>query len=301
MSEGIFKSGFVSIIGAPNAGKSTLVNAILNQKLSIVSRKPQTTRHKITGILSDEKSQIVFLDTPGLLEPKYLLHEVMMKSAMSTIDDADIILLVIDVKRFEEELNTAEIKSALQKISKLKSNIFLLINKIDSINKDALIPLIIKANEVFNFNEVIPISGLENLNTKHLVEVILKYLPVHPAYYPLEDISDANEKFFVSEIIREKIFKLFKKEIPYSTTVQITEFYEREKKKFYISADIIVERDSQKGILIGVGGEMLRKVGEISRYDIEKLLNHKVYLKLFVKVEKDWKQNKKGLRELGYN
>lgn len=299
MSDENFKSGFVSLIGAPNAGKSTLLNTLLKQKLSIVSRKPQTTRQKIVGILTDKNYQIVFLDTPGIIEPKYLLHEVMMKSAINAVNDSDIIAVLIDAKNFESEISKPELKNLLEKISKTK--IFLLINKIDTISKNNILPMISMAKKVFKFDEIIPISGLENLNTNSFIEQIEKNLPIHQPYFPIDEISDTSEKFFVSEIIREKIFKIYKKEIPYSTTVQIVEFKEREKGKFFIHAEIFVERNSQKGIIVGNKGLMLKKIGEYARNDIEKFLHHKIFLKLFVKVKTDWKSNSKNLKEFGYN
>ena len=211
MSEENFKSGYVALLGAPNAGKSTLLNSLLQQKLSIVSRKPQTTRHKIIGLASTKNYQIVFLDTPGLIEPKYLLHQIMMKSALSAIEDANIVALLVDVKYCEYELSQPEMQKALAKISRLGLKTFILINKIDTINKAEIIPLILKAQSIFPFDEIIPISGLKQINTDNLIELFLKYLPVHPPFFPLDDLSNADDKFFVSEIIREKIFKLYKK------------------------------------------------------------------------------------------
>jgi GTPase len=293
------RAGYVALIGEPNVGKSTLLNTLLQQKISIVTRKPQTTRHTITGILSGEDYQIVFLDTPGIIEPKYLLQEVMMHYASSALDDADIVLLMVDAekaltRRYERN------DTAVEAIAKKAKPTFLVINKIDRIPKDQLLPMIDAMKDFFPFKEIIPVSALKALGTDDLVKTLRAYLPVHPPYYPPEMVSETPEKFFVAEIIREKIFEQFSEEIPYSAAVDIAAFREREERKHYISAEIIVERESQKGIIIGKGGAALKKVGELARKDIERFLGHAVFLELHVKVRERWREDESWLNRFGY-
>jgi len=259
-----FRSGYVALIGEPNVGKSTLLNALLQQKISIVTDKPQTTRHKILGILSAAQHQIIFLDTPGIIKPKYLLQQVMMQFASSAVEDADVVLLLVDALMAKEKKYDKN-NDAVGKIQSANKTTFLVVNKIDLLKKQEVLPMLGELELLFPFDEIIPISAATGFNTNELVSTIVKYLPENPPYYHTEIVSDAQERFFVSEIIREKIFQQFQKEVPYSTTVDIVEFKEREKNKHFISADIIVERDSQKGILIGKQGQTLKKLWRRTR------------------------------------
>lgn len=295
----LFKSGYAAIIGEPNAGKSTLLNSLLQQKLSIVTAKPQTTRHKILGIVNGEQYQIILLDTPGLLQPKYRLHEVMMQFAYSAIADAEVILLLVDAEKAKR--NLLDIGSnVLADIQNSGKPVFLVVNKVDLLKKEEVLPVIDSLKELLPFKEVIPLSALKNFNTYELLQSIVEYLPEHPPYYPMDIASDAQEKFFVGEIIREKIFELYHDEIPFSTTVDIVSFKERTKGKFFISADIIVERQSQKGILIGKQGKALKRLGSLSRTAIEEFIGHSVFLDLHVKVREDWRETDTMLKQFGY-
>ena len=293
------KAGYVALIGEPNVGKSTLMNTLLGQKISIVTDKPQTTRHKILGILTGENYQIVFLDTPGIITPRYLLQEVMMHFATSALDDADIVLLLVDAEKVRDGAYQKE-ETALKKIREAKKKTLLAINKIDRVEKYELLPMIDMFSKAFPFAEIYPLSALKSEGTEELVTTIVRYLPEHPPYYPADMVSAAPEKFFVGEIIREKIFDQFSQEIPYSATVDVVAFNEREKKKHFISAEIFVERQSQKGILIGKGGLALKSVGEKARKDIEKFLGHPVFLELHVKVRENWRAEDAWLKRLGY-
>ncbi len=293
------KAGYVALIGDPNVGKSTLMNALLKQKISIVTNKPQTTRHKILGILTGENFQIVFLDTPGIITPRYLLQEVMMHSSSTALDEADVVLLLVDAEKLKND-GYQKNEEALDKIRSAKKKTFLGINKIDRVEKSELLPMIDRFSKAFSFEEILPLSALRSEGTEDLIATIVRYLPEHPPYYPADVVSAAPEKFFVGEIIREKIFDQFSQEIPYSTTVDIIAFNEREKKKHFISAEIFVERQSQKGILIGKGGSALKSVGEKARKDIEAFLGHSVFLELHVKVRENWRAEDAWLKRLGY-
>jgi GTP-binding protein Era len=294
------KAGYVALVGLPNVGKSTLMNTLLKQKISIVTDKPQTTRHKILGILTGENYQIVFLDTPGIIKPKYLLQEVMMQYASSALDDADVVLLLVDAEKVKRQAYQKE-ETAFEKIREAKKKTFLAINKIDRVEKAELLPMIDSFSKAFPFEEILPLSALNQEGTDELITTIVRHLPEHPPYYPADMVSEAPEKFFVGEIIREKIFDQFSQEIPYSTAVDIIAFNEREKKKHFISAEIFVERQSQKGILIGKGGLALKSVGEKARRDIEGFLGHPVFLELHVKVRENWRAEDAWLKRLGYD
>ncbi|MDL1893105.1 GTPase Era [Sphingobacteriales bacterium CHB3] len=294
-----FRCGYVAIIGEPNVGKSTLLNALLQQRISIVTPKAQTTRHKILGILSTEAYQMIFLDTPGIIKPKYLLQEVMMEFATSAIQDADVLFFMIDATKpgIDDDLVHAE---AFGKLEGLNKPVFLLINKVDAVDKREVLPVIDFYSKAFSFKEIFPISALKAEGTNELLATAAHLLPKHPPFYPLDIVSEHSERFFVSEIIREKIFLCTKEEIPYSTAVEIIEFKEREAGKTFISAEIYVERDSQKGILIGKKGAMLKEIGAKARKSIEEFLQHPVFLELHVKVQKEWRENAAALGRLGY-
>ena len=295
-----FRSGYVALIGEPNVGKSTLLNSLLHQKLSIVTSKPQTTRHKILGIVSGSDHQIIFLDTPGIIKPKYLLQEMMMHFASTAVEDADVVLLLVDAdkaKRKEYDGNN----EAIEKIKGANKTTFLIVNKIDLLKKEEILPMLVELQMLFPFGEIFPISALKSFNTKELLASILKYLPEHAPYYDTEIVSNAQERFFVSEIIREKIFEQFSEEIPYSATVDIVDFKERGAGKHFISADIIVERNSQKGILIGKEGAALKNLGAAARKSIEQFIGHSVFLELHVKVREDWRSDKNLLQRFGYS
>lgn len=287
-----FKCGYVSIIGKPNVGKSTLLNKLLKKKIAIVSHKPQTTRHKILGILDGESYQILFLDTPGIVNPKYKLQESMLNKVHAAISDADIILFMVDPFNIQTE------KSIISKVE--NRSFFLVINKIDLIEKEKLLPLIDSYKDIFRFDEAIPISALKEDGLDLLTESILNYLPEGKPFYPENQLSERDERFFVGEIVREKIFKRYGEEIPYSTAVVVDEFTERKDKKDYISVKIFVERDSQKKIIIGKNGDSLKEMGKISREEIEDFLGRKVYLDLWVKVRKNWRKKPQEIERFGY-
>jgi GTP-binding protein Era len=294
------KSGFVSILGKPNVGKSTLMNAILDQKLSIISRKPQTTRKKIVGIYNDDESQVVFLDTPGIVKPEYLLHKKMLEYVLSSIDESDLILFVVDYREynlFSMNLN----EKLIELLKKTEIPVLLVINKIDLLeNRNEALNIINKMKEYDIFKEIVPLSAIDKDNVAELLKIVKNYLPEHPPYFDKDDISDAPVKFFISEIIREKIFESYHDEIPYSTEVVVEEYKERKNSKDYASISIIVERESQKGIIIGKNGEALKRIGEKARIDIEKFIDKGIYLQLFVKVKENWRDEEKTLKSFGY-
>ncbi len=290
------KAGFVSIVGKPNVGKSTLMNAMVGEKLSIITSKAQTTRHRIMGILNGDDFQIVYSDTPGIIEPKYELHKSMMRFVNVSLEDADIILFVTDIyEKYDED-------DVLKKLSRIDHiPIYLLINKVDLAKQGEVDEKILYWKEkLTNIVEVIPVSAKENFNTDKVFNLIKETIPVHPPYYDKENITDKSERFFASEIIREKIFLNYKKEIPYSAEVVITSFKD-EPKIIRIGAEIYVERDSQKGIIIGPKGMLLKKVATEARLDMELFFGKKVFLEVFVKVEPDWRSKEKKLDRFGYN
>jgi len=294
-----FRCGYVAIIGDPNVGKSTLMNALLQQKISIVTPKPQTTRHKVLGILSTLEYQVIFLDTPGIIEPKYLLQEVMMQCAGSAMKDADILWYMIDAANPRSDIDFAD-KEAFQRLLGLKKPVYLVINKTDLVKKGALLPVMDFYSKAYSFKEIFPISALKADGTRELLAEVVRDLPEHPPLYPLDIVSEQNERFFVSEIIREKIFMKCREEIPYSATVEIVDFKERENGKTFINANIYVERGSQKGILIGKSGAMLKEIGQSARVEIERFLHHPVFLDLHVKVQKEWRGDENALARFGY-
>lgn len=288
------KAGFVGIIGKPNVGKSTLMNRLVGEGLSIVTHKAQTTRHRIKGILNTEDYQIVFSDTPGLLEPHYLLQEKMMDFVKATLEDADAVLFISDLSEAYMD------EAIIDKLSAVKAPLIVVLNKIDLSTQDEINKLVHGWKKKLKPLAVIPVSALKKFNTEKIIEAIVELLPEAPPYFPKDSLSDANERFFVSEIIREKIMLHYQQEIPYSTEV-IVEAFKDEEKIVKIAATIFVERDSQKGILIGKAGEDIKRIGVEARIDIEKFLGKKVFLELFVKVEKEWRKNENKLRRFGYS
>ena len=288
------KAGFVGIIGKPNVGKSTLMNRLVGEGLSIVTHKAQTTRHRIKGILNTEDYQIVFSDTPGLLEPHYLLQEKMMDFVKATLEDADAVLFISDLSEAYMD------EAIIEKLSAVKAPLIVILNKIDLSTQDEINKLVHGWKKKLKPLAVIPVSALKKFNTEKIIEAIVELLPEAPPYFPKDSLSDANERFFVSEIIREKIMLHYQQEIPYSTEV-IVEAFKDEEKIVKIAATIFVERDSQKGILIGKAGEDIKRIGVEARIDIEKFLGKKVFLELFVKVEKEWRKNENKLRRFGYS
>lgn len=294
-----FRTGYVAIVGEPNVGKSTLLNTLLGAKLSIVTKKPQTTRKSVLGILTNDRAQIIFRDTPGVLTPRYLLQEKMVGYVTSALADADVILLMLDVNdpNLERIINTP-----IGDITKLRKPIILLLNKMDALkDKKEALPIMEKFLNMGAFAEIVPASGLYAQNTERLVEVLEKYLPLGQLLYDPEIISEQPERFFVSELIREKVMELYKQEIPYAVEINIVQFKERpQPEKLFISAEIIVERDTQKGIIIGNKGEALKRLGQRARTEVEEFLGQGVYLELFVKVRENWRGSESRLRSFGY-
>ena len=287
------KSGFVNIFGKPNAGKSTLLNALIGEKLAIVSHKVQTTRHRIKAILTGPNHQIIFSDTPGIIEPKYKLHEKMMQAVKGSLEDADLALLITDARENPEESHL--VFSSL----KLKVPALVIINKADAVNEEDIAKATGFFKEQSYCKEVIVISALKKKGIEKLLEVIISMLPEGAPFYEGDDISDLPTKFFVSELIREKIFLLYGEEIPYHATVLVQEFKEKTT-LIKIGADIIVQRETQKGIILGEGGKMIKQLGTLARKDIEEFLGSKVFLELFVKVRPKWRDNEMQLKEYGY-
>ncbi len=286
------RSGYVALIGKPNVGKSTLLNALLGRKLSIVTAKPQTTRHRILGIRSGDDHQIIFLDTPGIIEPRYKLQEAMMHNVAGAIADADLLLFMADATQDHPDT------FSLEHIGDRPA--LLVLNKMDLIRKENALPLVQAYVEKRAFEDVIPVSALKASNLEVLLEAILDRLPPGPPFYPKEMISEHPERFFVSEIIREKIFEHYRQEVPYSTQVNIVQYEERAGRKDFIDAEIVVERASQKGILIGKKGAALKRIGTRARTDIEAFLGRGVYLQLHVKVRDDWRNTDTFLSSFGY-
>ena len=288
------KAGFVNIFGKPNAGKSTLLNALMEEKLAIVSPKVQTTRHRIKGILTEKDYQIVFSDTPGIIEPKYKLHEKMMDAVKNSLEDADVALLIVDVN--EDIADCDLIFDSLH----LKVPAIVVINKIDRASQE-------KIKEVVEFfstkaycNKVVTISALSGINKKKFIKEILAFLPEGDPFFDTDEITDLQTRFFVAELVREKVFEFFGDEIPYQATVVVKEFKEKST-LVKVSADIIVQRESQKAIILGEGGKMIKKLGTESRKSIEEFLQQKIFLELFVKVREKWRDNDIWLKEYGYH
>ena len=274
-------------------GKSTLLNALLGEKIAITSDKPQTTRNKIIGIVNQQNAQLVFMDTPGIHKPMHKMNEAMVKTALDTYSEVDVILMLVEAT----EKPGGGDRFIIETLSQVKTPVFLLINKVDLIKKDALLPLIQEYSTLYNFAEIIPVSALKK-DLGGLLDMVLKRMPVGPKYFPDDQLTDQPERFVVAEMIREKVFELTKDEIPYSTAVVIEEMKE-EPEITRITAIIYVERDSQKGILIGKGGAMLKQIGTLARHDAEKLLGTKIFLQLWVKVKKGWREDDRMLKNIG--
>jgi GTPase len=291
----MFKSGFVTIIGRPNVGKSTLLNEIMGEKLSIVSSKPQTTRNNIQTILTGDDYQIIFVDTPGIHKPRHKLGENMVRNAEESMKEVDLILFLTTP---EIELGRGD-QHILETIKNISAPVFLVLNKIDENPAGKVAQALQSFSSAYSFKEIIPISALRNKNINTLKELMVKYLPEGPKYYPEDMITDVKEKFIISEIIREKALRLLSEEVPHGIAVEVMTM-KKEKGIYNIEATLFCEKDSHKGIIIGKSGSMLKKISTYAREDMEKFLNCKVYLTLWVKVKKDWRDNKFVLKELGY-
>ena len=300
MTENNFKSGYVSVVGRPNVGKSTLLNAIIGEKISAISSKPQTTRQNITFIHTDDDSQIIFLDTPGIQRPKNKLGVFMLTESKESIDEADVITYIVDTSK---KIGKAE-SSIIDILKEYHGRIpiILLINKVDTIKKDELLEIISMYAKEEIFNEIIPISAMKNDGVDIYIKTLKKYLKPGPMYYPEDMITDKNERFIVAEIIREKGLRYLNEEVPHGLAISIEKFKKREDKNIYdIEANIYVERDSHKGILIGKGGSMLKRIGTEAREDAERLLDAKVNLQVWVKVEKNWRERDNLVKRFGYD
>jgi GTP-binding protein Era len=295
-----YKAGYVAIIGKPNVGKSTLMNQLLDFKLSITSPKPQTTRHRVIGIMNRVNMQIIFLDTPGIVKPKYRLHKAMIKAIHGAIFDANALIFLVDILDYHTGDIITQHIDILHTINPDNKPVILLINKIDRCKKSLLLPLIENCNHVYKFTAIIPISALTGDGLDKLKDELYDIIPNHPPYYDSDIISEHPERFFVAELVREQIFRYFKQEIPYTCEVMVEQFKEREIGKNFISAVIYTERNSQKSILIGKNGSALKEIGIKAREEIEKLLSRQVFLDLRVKVIKDWRKDTRQLKRFGY-
>lgn len=292
-----YKSGFITIVGRPNVGKSTFMNRVIGQKIAIMSDKAQTTRNTIQGVLTETDAQFVFIDTPGIHKPKHRLGDFMVKIAQNTLNEVDIVLFMINA---EEGFGAGD-KFIIDRLENVESPVFLIINKIDKVHPDELFLLIDKYKDKYDFAEIVPISALEGNNVDHLLGVLKDYLPEGPQYYPADQVTDHPERFIISELIREKALELTREEIPHSIAVVIEDIIEKEDEKLRIQAVIVTERSTQKGIIIGKQGSMLKQIGKKARIDIETLLGSKVYLELWVKVQKDWRNRPQSLKEYGFS
>jgi GTP-binding protein Era len=295
MTESVHRSGLVTIIGAPNVGKSTLLNRVLGQKIAITSDKPQTTRNRILGVWTTAESQVIFYDTPGVHQARSLLNKRLVRTALSTLSDADLILYMIELKYRE-----ADNQLILKALEKQDIPVILVINKVDKANKLELLPVMDRYNREMDLAAIVPISALTGENVTALTDEIVSMLPEGPQYYPPDMVTDQPERFIAAEMVREQIFVQTKQELPYSTVVTVEEFDEEREDLVRIRAVIHIERDSQKGIIIGKKGAMLKTIGIAARADIERLTGTKVFLELFVKVEKNWSRNSRSLSRFGY-
>ncbi|MDW0117381.1 GTPase Era [Sporosarcina thermotolerans] len=292
-----FKSGFISIIGRPNVGKSTFLNRVVGQKIAIMSDKPQTTRNKVQGVVTTDESQLIFIDTPGIHKPKHKLGDFMVKAARNTLKEVDVIMFMVNAN---EPIGGGD-RFIIDLLQNTKTPVFLVINKIDLVHPDNLLSTITSYTEVYEFAEVVPLSALNGNNVERLMETLTKYLPEGPKYYPDDQVTDHPERFIISELIREKVLHLTREEIPHSVAVVIEKIDRDETRGLVeVSATIVVDRDSQKGIVIGKKGALLKEIGTKARHDIEMLLGSKVFLELWVKVQKDWRNKPGQLREFGF-
>ena len=290
------KSGFIAVIGRPNVGKSTLINSLIGQKIAIMSDKPQTTRNRILCILTQEDAQIVFLDTPGIHKPKHKLGEYMVRAAENTLKEVDAILFVVDAT---EDMGPGEFY-ILERLQATNKPVILIVNKLDLIDKARVLPIISRYADKYHFEGVVPISAKEKTNLDGLLTEIKKYLPEGPQYYPEDMVTDQPERLIVAELVREKVLQLTREEIPHAVAVDVDEMTTRANQDIYIRATIYVERDSQKGIVIGSRGKLLKDIGALARKDIETLLGAKVFLDLWVKVKKDWRNRDGVLHNFGF-
>nr|WP_173667560.1 GTPase Era [Lentilactobacillus buchneri] len=290
-----FHSGFIAIVGRPNVGKSTFLNRVIGQKIAIMSDKPQTTRNKIQGVYTTKEAQIVFIDTPGIHKPQNKLGDFMMESALSALKEVDAVLFMVNAT----EHRGAGDNFIIDQLKNVDKPIYLLINKIDEISPDDIMPIIERYKNALEFKDVYPISALQGNNVPELIDTLIKELPNGPQYYPADEVTDHPERFVISELIREKVLELTRQEIPHSTAVVI-ESIKTEDSLLRIRATIIVERDGQKGIVIGKGGSMLKKIGTLARKDIENMMGNKVFLELWVKVEPHWRDKANLLNSYGY-
>lgn len=292
------KSGFAALVGRPNVGKSTLLNQVLGQKIAIMSDKPQTTRNRIQGVYTEERGQIVFIDTPGIHKPKHRLGDFMTRVAQNTFREVDVVLFLVDAKEGKGRGD----EFIIERLKNIDTPVFLIINKIDEIHPDQLLPLIEEYMSLFPFKEVIPVSALQGNNVPALLEQVYVYLEEGPQFYPEDQVTDHPERFLMSEMIREKVLHLTHEEIPHSIAVEIEQIKRRENSEtVYVGAVIVVERSSQKGIIIGKQGKMLKEIGKLAREDIQNILGSKIFLELWVKVEKDWRNKPKYLKNFGYD
>lgn len=291
-----FKSGFVAIVGRPNVGKSTLLNQAIGQKIAIMSDKPQTTRNKIHGVYTTEDAQIVFLDTPGIHKPFSKLGDYMVRAAESALDEVDVVLFMTDVS---EKLGGGD-RYIIERLKRTETPVFLVLNKIDKVHPDDLPPVIETYRGLYDFAEIVPVSALLGSNVSTLLDLIIRYLPEGPMYYPADQVTDHPEQFVCAELIREKILLLTREEVPHSVAVEIESMTRGDNGVVRIGAVIYVERESQKGILIGKNGSMLKEIGTQAREEMERLLGSKIFLELWVKVKKDWRNREAILRSLGY-
>ncbi|VDH01492.1 Bex protein [Lysinibacillus sphaericus] len=297
MAQSKFKSGFVSIIGRPNVGKSTFLNRVVGQKIAIMSDKPQTTRNKVQGVVTGDSSQIVFIDTPGIHKPKHKLGDFMVKSAKNTLKEVDVIMFMVNAN---EKIGPGD-RFVIEMLKNSDTPVFLVINKIDLVHPDDLLGIITSYVDEYDFAEIVPLSALNGNNVDRLMETINKYLPKGPKYYPDDQVTDHPERFIISELIREKVLHLTREEVPHSIAVVIEKIARDEDKNIVnVMATIIVDRDSQKGIVIGKQGALLKQIGTKARRDIEMLLGSKVFLELWVKVQKDWRNKPGQLKEFGF-
>jgi len=294
--EGAFRSGFAAIIGRPNVGKSTLMNQILGQKVAIMSDKPQTTRNQIRGVYTSDRMQIVFLDTPGIHKPETKLGRIMVKSAVDTLKEVDVVLFLVDVAA---GLGGGD-RYIIEQLKGVKTPVLLVLNKIDLVHPEDLLPAIAAYKDLYGFAEIVPVSALGGNNLGTLLEQIGKYLPEGPQYYPADQVTDHPEQFVCAELVREKILMFTREEIPHSVAVRVESMKARENGIVDVSAVIYVERESQKPIVIGKGGEMLKRIGEAARKEMEALLGSRIFLELWVKVKKDWRNEERFLRDLGF-